>query len=255
MGKRIVIIDNDERICELFARPVQEKGWQISNYSYANYDLATVEQDNPDLIIIDFSLRDGGGGWEILQLLKMENETAKIPILITTALFQLSASVQDYLVTRFITVARKSLDSETFIALVHKTLEQASQSTSLFLGDRTLPILLVDDTEDIREDITTVLRMEGYRVVTADNGLVALDRVSRADYCLILLDIDMPVMNGFEFLSAYERQLRPHSPVIIVSGHQDVRFNSLPIFVVDTLPKPFSIDPLLAAVGKYAQPA
>lgn len=254
MGKRIVIIDNDERIRELFARPVSEEGWQVFSYSYANYDLAAVEHDNPHLIILDFNLRDGGAGWEVLQLLKMDNATARIPILITTALFQFSSVLQDYLLTRFITVASKSLEPEAFIALVHKTLDLANQSTTLLSGDRSLPILLVDDNEEIRENLSTVLRMEGYRVVTADNGLVALDRVSRADYCLILLDIDMPIMNGFEFLTAYERQLRPHSPVVIVSAHQDIRLTSLPTFVVKVLPKPSSIDILLELVVQYAQP-
>jgi len=113
---------------------------------------------------------------------------------------------------------------------------------------------LVDDTEDLRDTFTTVLRIEGYRVLTADNGRVALDSVSHADYCLILLDIAMPIMNGFEFLSAYALQLRPHVPVIILSGEDDIRSRVLPSFVMDVLPKPFHFHQLLNLVGKFAEP-
>ncbi|MEP6986020.1 MAG: response regulator, partial [Chloroflexota bacterium] len=91
-------------------------------------------------------------------------------------------------------------------------------------------------------------------VVTADNGLVALDTVSRADHCLILLDMMMPVMNGLEFLRAYEQQPRPHAPVIVLSAEQDIRSRGLPAFVVDVLPKPFPIAHLLSRVSEFAQP-
>ena len=140
------------------------------------------------------------------------------------------------------------------IALVQKTLTQASQRRAIYSDDRTLPILVVDDNDELRDSTTLVLRMEGYRVVTAYNGLVALDTVSRADYCLILLDIAMPVMNGYEFLKAYQQQLRPHTPVILVSAERDILTHVLPLFVVEVLPKPFSIHQLLGLVGMYAQP-
>jgi len=115
--------------------------------------------------------------------------------------------------------------------------------------------LLVDDTDELRDETALMLRFEGYRVVTAYNGLVALDRVSRAEFCLILLDIDMSVMNGYEFLSAYENQLRPHTPVVVMSGNPDVELHALPYFVVDILLKPVYKVHLLGEVIKYAEPS
>jgi CheY-like chemotaxis protein len=130
----------------------------------------------------------------------------------------------------------------------------AGQAGPLFSSELILPILVVDDTEDLLESMATVLQLEGYPVVTAPNGLVALETVSRGDYSLILLDMSMPVMNGFEFLSAYGRQLRPHTPVIILSADTEIDTHVLPSFVVDVISKPFSIMYLLSQVGKYAQP-
>ena len=255
MDARIVVIDNDDRMRDLFNSSLKGEGWQAFGFDYAQIDLATVAQYHPDLIILDFNLRDNGIGWDFLQLLKMDDMTAKIPILITTKALELPPEIRGYLLIRHISVVHRSYDLDTFMTFIDKTLTDASQSNMILSGDRTLPILLVDDTDDLRDTITTVLRLEGYRVVTAHNGLVALDTVSRADYSLILLDLAMPVMNGLEFVSAYDRQLRSHSPVIILTAEDDIRLRSLPSFVVDVLPKPFEISQLLDRVGKFAQPA
>ena len=250
----IVVIDTDESIRRLFTVCLEREGWQVFTYDYARFDLVTLKEYAPDLLILDFDFGDGGTGWELLQILKMDDTIANIPILITTTAFRLSAEVRSYLLTRSISVIPKPFELNTFCALVQETLTFASQSSVLFSSDRTLPILVVDDTEDLRDSITTVLRLEGYPVVTAIHGLDALDRVSRAEHCLILLDIAMPIMNGYEFLRAYDRQLRPHSPVIILSAETDIQTQDLPSFVVDVLPKPFEISQLLSLVEKFAQP-
>jgi len=254
MEDYIVLIDNDDSMRKLLTSSLKQEGWQIFDYAYDQINLATLEQRRPNLIILDFNLRDGGIGWEFLQILKMADATAKIPILITTTAFRLPPEVQDYLLGRYINVVHKPFDLSTFMPLVHKTLTQAKQVGGIFPPDRTLPILLVDDSEDLRDDFATILQLEGYRVVTAYNGQNALDMVSNADYCLILLDLAMPVMNGYEFLSAYQQQLRPHTSVVIVSGEDDIRSHNLPSFVVDVLPKPFTISALLRLVEKYTQP-
>ncbi|MBC8170547.1 MAG: response regulator [Anaerolineae bacterium] len=255
MEARIVIIHNDENMRDLLTLSLKREGWQVFGYSYAWIELADLKQHRPDLIILDFTVGTAEGtGWELLQLLKMDDTTAKIPVLITTTALHLSAEVRGYLLTRYIKVVPNSFYLKTFLALVHKTLTLASQAGVLFSSDHPLPILVVDDTEDLREAIVTVLRLEGYEVVTAPDGLVALEIVSRAEHCLILLDMSMPIMNGYEFLRAYDRQLRPHSPVIILTGNTEILTGILPAFVIDVIPKPFEISHLLKLISKYAQP-
>ena len=255
MDARIVVIENDEHMRDLLTWELKKAGWQVFGYAYKDIDLSAVQEHRPHLIILDFNLRDGGLGWEFLQILKMETTTANIPILITTTSFHLPAEVRGFLLARYITVVHKPFDLKGFLALVQKILMLANQESIIFSCNRILPILVVDDKEELRDNMATVLGLEGYQVVTAENGLIALDRVSRAEHCLILLDIAMPVMNGFEFLRAYDQQLGPHSPVIIISGEKDIRSQILPTFVMDVLPKPFEISQLLKVVGKYAQPA
>jgi CheY-like chemotaxis protein len=67
------------------------------------------------------------------------------------------------------------------------------------------PILIVEDDPDIREILQQLLEMEGYTVITANNGLEALSLLQTAtNPCLILLDLFMPVMNGAQFLESLE---------------------------------------------------
>lgn len=254
MDANIVVIDNDDTMRDLFTLCLKRRDWQVFSYSYDHINLAALKQHNPDIIILDFNHQDGGRGWELLQILKMEDTTANIPILITTTITDLSVEIRGYLSTRYINVVLKPFDVNNLLGLVQKTLTLANQAGAIFSSDQALPILVVEDTEHLRDAITTVLSMEGYPFATAYNGLAALDSVFRTEYCLILLDLAMPIMNGFEFLSAYDRQLRPHSPVIILSAETDITPDTLPTFVVDVLSKPFNIKHLLRLVAKYAQP-
>ena len=116
------------------------------------------------------------------------------------------------------------------------------------------PILVVEDIEALRDAVTTALTLEGYQVVTAKNGREALDAIYDKEYCLILLDIRMPIMNGLEFLEAYSKQPSPHSPVALLTGEKDIDFAALPAFVIDFLAKPFALNKLFQIVEKYAQP-
>lgn len=253
MAAHIIIVDNDDAMREFLTLTLHDEGWQVFGYPYAHVDQVVLEQLHPDLIILDFNIRDGGTGWELLQLLKMEDTTANIPILIMTTTVHLSAEIQGYLSARNISIVHKPFDLDKFLPLVQITLTLESQASVILSSDHILPILVVEDTKDLRETLATVLQLEGYQVVTADNGLLALAAVYNAEYCLILLDIAMPIMDGFEFLKIYDQQLMLHIPVIILSGEADILTKTLPSFVVDVLPKPFEINQVLQVVEKYAQ--
>jgi diguanylate cyclase (GGDEF)-like protein/PAS domain S-box-containing protein len=112
-------------------------------------------------------------------------------------------------------------------------------------------ILVVDDTQIILKLITDILTLEGYRVRPADSGEIALASVGDSPPELILLDILMPGMDGFEVL----RQLKAREdcrdiPVIFLSGITEVeqRVEGLKLGAVDFISKPFQRDELLARV-------
>jgi len=108
-------------------------------------------------------------------------------------------------------------------------------------------ILVVDDEPDIREMISEMLLLDGYRVRTAPNGKIALGqaRLSRPD--LIVLDLMMPVMSGWQFLEAKEEDPDLAGiPVVVVTAALDARVEGAAML----LRKPFDLDTLLHAVAR-----
>lgn len=109
-------------------------------------------------------------------------------------------------------------------------------------------ILIVDDDERIINFLRAKLKASGYEVLTAGNGLEAIDQVQGQDPDLVVLDLLMPKMDGFETL----KQLRSYSsvPVIILSARgADVdKVKGLGLGADDYLPKPFNPDELVARI-------
>ena len=99
-------------------------------------------------------------------------------------------------------------------------------------------LLLVEDDSEIREYSSDLLSDE-YEVIEAENGLVALDKYNEAD--IVLLDINMPVMDGFQFLAEIEKNPLSKTPIIIVSGIIDNHCKFDYSNVVDVIEKPFDI--------------
>jgi CheY-like chemotaxis protein len=110
-------------------------------------------------------------------------------------------------------------------------------------------VLVVDDDLDSRTLLEIALSTSGFSVVTAVNGLDALSQARRWHPRLILLDLSMPVMDGFTFRA---EQLRDQSlssiPVICVSGRHDAIPASRTLNVADCIPKPFDLELVISGV-------
>ena len=120
-------------------------------------------------------------------------------------------------------------------------------------ADKQASILLVEDNPALREVIAQILNVLGYSNVTeAVDGQVALDLLARREFDLILLDIEMPRVNGFEVLATLKRDpARRHLPVIVVSGldRLDAVVRCIELGAEDFLPKPANSVLLGARVG------
>ena len=117
-------------------------------------------------------------------------------------------------------------------------------------------VLVVDDDLDIRATLAQVLREEGFRVCTASNGLEALEKVADERPDLVLLDLMMPVLNGWEVLETLKR-CRGDLPIVVVSAFRAPG--------VELIEKPISYERLMrlldavrsrtpSLVGNDAQP-
>ena len=109
-------------------------------------------------------------------------------------------------------------------------------------------ILVVDDEQTVRDFLRRALENAGYDVITAADGREALDKVSQFDVSLVLLDIVMPGLDGFEVLE-HMRQYE-NIPVIMLSGigGETTKIDTLALGADDYITKPFSVDELLARI-------
>jgi DNA-binding NtrC family response regulator len=110
-------------------------------------------------------------------------------------------------------------------------------------------ILVVDDEEMMRELLQDVLELEGYSVITAEDGRIALDRVKERRPRLVISDIKMPHMNGFELL----KSLKTHDPamhVIMMTGYSDdvTVKDALRLNADEYIIKPFNTQDMTAIV-------
>ncbi|MBC8164138.1 MAG: response regulator [Roseiflexaceae bacterium] len=113
-------------------------------------------------------------------------------------------------------------------------------------------ILLVDDDPTIREFVSIVLEDEGFTVTTAPNGVAALQQASATPPSLILLDMHMPLMNGWDFAEAYYRQVAVPAPIIIMTAAHSAKDIAAQVRASAVLAKPFHIDDLIALVRKWS---
>ncbi len=121
-------------------------------------------------------------------------------------------------------------------------------------GGRAARVLVVDDDKGIREFVRTVLAEEGYEVAEATDGQQALERCDRVPPDVILLDMRMPVMDGWEFARTYRQRPGPHAPIVIVTAALDVAKDAKEIGADGFLGKPFQLDDLLQLVQHHAVP-
>jgi CheY-like chemotaxis protein len=147
----------------------------------------------------------GLDGWAVLTALKADPHVADIPVIMLTIVddknlgYALGAS--DYLT--------KPVDRDRLVAMLNKFRREAPSR----------PVLIVEDDAATREMLRRMLDKEGWPVTEAENGRVALEQVTEHRPALILLDLLMPEMDGFQFLD----EMRQHDvwrsiPIVVVTA-------------------------------------
>jgi twitching motility two-component system response regulator PilG len=122
-------------------------------------------------------------------------------------------------------------------------------------GNASLRILVVDDSSTIRRSAESMLKAEGYDVMTAENGFEALSIVARHQPDLIFMDIMMPRLDGYQACAIIKNNLQYRSTPVVMLTSKDGLFDQARGRVVGSdlyLTKPFTKDELLNAVAQHA---
>ena len=197
----ILVIDDDTTIHELLQRSLTKEGFRVECASDGPTGIAKAKTLLPSVITLDVMM-PGMDGWQVLESLKGDPRTADIPVIMASMLDEkgigFSLGAADYL--------SKPLDL-TQLGRV------ASRHARPGRGRR---VLVVEDDPATREIVESRLGKEGWNVVTATNGKVALDRLQGGLPDLVLLDLMMPEMDGFEFLESFRKHPGCGSITVVV---------------------------------------
>ena len=201
---KILVIDDEQTVRDLMRRFLAREGFDVVTAKDGEEGLALARRLRPALITLDV-LMPGLDGWSVLQALKAEPELAEVPVVMLTIVdeknkgYALGAS--DYVT--------KPIDRERLRALLGRFCDHGA-------GRRAL---IVEDDEDTRRWLHRALEREGWEVSEAENGRQALECLAKGPVNVILLDLMMPEMDGFEFLAERRKnKALAKIPVIVVTA-------------------------------------
>jgi len=202
--KPILVVDDDPDSRELLQRTLESDGFAVVTAATGEEGLELARKLKPSLMTLDV-LMPTMDGWSVLQEVKADPELKDIPVMMISI-----AGDKDLGYTLgAVECLTKPVDRD-------KLRQLASQFASPAGGGRAL---VVDDDEGIRSLFQRSLADDGWTVDEAENGAVALDLAGRNRPDLVLLDLMMPVMDGFEFVMHY-RKLEgcTGTPIIVVTA-------------------------------------
>lgn len=112
-------------------------------------------------------------------------------------------------------------------------------------------ILVVDDEAMIRDSLEEILRLEGYEVLTAENGEIALTMIQQDHFDMVLLDLKMPGMDGIDVIKMISR-ISPDTRVILLTGHgsMETAIDALRLGAHDYILKPATTSEILSSVAR-----
>jgi Amt family ammonium transporter len=200
----VLVIDDDPVVRDLMQRFLIKEGFQVQLAANGETGLQLAKELRPAAITLDVMM-PGMDGWAVLTALKADPDLADIPVVMLTMVdeknlgYALGAS--DYLT--------KPIERNRLLTVLNKY--RCHQPDC--------PVLLVEDDPLTREMMRRILEKEGWQVVEASNGRVALEKVAECRPEVILLDLMMPEMDGFQFLAQLRQEFQGlNIPVVVVTA-------------------------------------
>ncbi len=203
----ILVIDDDPTVRDLFNNHLTKLGYQVTVANGGDEGLRLARQIKPAAITLDVMM-PGMDGWMVLSALKTDPALNNIPVIVVSMVedkhLGYSLGANDYLI--------KPVNRQQLSKILNK----------YTTGEKRLhQVLVIEDDPTNQRMIKEVLHREGWQVDTADNGRIGLERVAINPPDLILLDLMMPEMDGFEFVEHLRKHEKwYHIPVVVLTARQ-----------------------------------
>jgi signal transduction histidine kinase/CheY-like chemotaxis protein/PAS domain-containing protein len=200
----VLIVDDEQATRDLLDGELSNAGYDVLHAAGGREGLKLAKEARPDVITLDIIMPDLDG-WSVLKAIKADPEMCDIPVILVTIMrdrdlgFALGAA--DYIT--------KPLDREVLLRVLGRHARAHGRAQ----------VLVVDDDPKTRDMLRRTLQKAGWTVCEAANGCEAIEALERSNPALILLDLMMPEMDGFEVLERLQGdETWRHVPVIIVTA-------------------------------------
>ncbi len=203
LNSTVLLIDDDPATVEFLQQPLVQNGYVVHVARNGVEGIQMAKQLRPNVITLDVILPDMDG-WAVLSALKGDGETADIPVIVISILNDLNTGfalgAADYLV--------KPIERDRLLHLLRR-----------YRQEGVYDVLVVEDDATTREMVRAMLEKDGWSVTTAENGRFGLEQVQRHKPSAIILDLMMPEMDGFQFVTELRtREDWRDIPVIVVTA-------------------------------------
>jgi CheY-like chemotaxis protein len=245
---KIVVVDDERDVQALFEQRFRREirlGLLELHFAFSGEDALTLLEDRgiADIVLIlsDINM-PGMNGLELLKAIKARYPLLKVYMVTAygdeaTHQRALESGCDDYLTKPIdFTVLKQHL------GLIERVVESSMGHS----------ILIIDDDASTRTLLTSALQAEGYETVTAENGADAVRRLVELKPCVILLDFDMPVMDGHDFREVQKR-VAPDVPIICLTGAADPEMTARRVGASSVHQKPLDVDALRSAVAELCR--
>jgi CheY-like chemotaxis protein/two-component sensor histidine kinase len=205
----VLIIEDDAAAARLMSTQLHRAGYHVAVAMTGEQGLAAARTGDPEVILLDVEL-PGIDGWQVLAELKRDERLRHIPVLIVSVHddtgIGLALGAVDYFV--------KPVDRSTLLTwLARHDLIPATTGHQL-------SVLAIDDDPQSRHLVNATLRAEGIHVVTADGGVDGLRTARAVHFDLIICDLLMPDLDGFDVIAALHNDPATRGvPVVVLTAH------------------------------------
>jgi DNA-binding response OmpR family regulator len=250
----ILVVEDDPDISNMLRLYFTGEGYNVTITAHGKQAQALCHQERPDLIILDIMLPDTDG-FAVFQQLRMDPYTKPIPVIFLTQkdgradqLAGLELGASDY-ITKPFELRELKLRVKN---LLQTTKQKGVNPRVSYMGR----LLVVEDNLDLATILHTFLTDLGYQTDIAVTGKAALDACQQKLYDLIVLDVQLPDIEGYEVIKMLRQNIRTSRTPIMFLSHRSERgdrLKGLELGADDYMTKPFDIDELHLRVRNLIQ--
>ena len=255
----ILIVDDDVPTLNLIKEAVEQAGFNAVAEDQSSKVIGMIENMNLDLAIIDLDM-PVVNGFDLIKMIKSNKSFSKLPIIIYTGkeTYQDDLKKIDGLFSELLLKSSTNIEdlAETVSAMINQYDEPSTPEEVMHVKD-SVKILLVEDYKHSQIIVTRLLKKNNFEsIVVVENGLQAYEQVQEQHYDLILMDMQMPVMNGFEATQKIrELDNYKETPIIALTAFamKGDREKCLEAGATDYIPKPIDSQEFIEKVKYYTE--